>query len=221
MPASIIDTANALSLPAYRAKFLPSLSSSSPTLFALNPITTPTSAPQQYSLGFESGRSLPAFEFLACYDLIRSTSFEAYQASSIGWLPSKKRKEMRLRDMRYLLVKSIGDGAQHTEVVEGFVSFMLTHEDEYEVIYCYEIHLEERLRGSGVGKRLMGMMEEVGRIAGVSKAMLTVFVENKAAMRFYKSLGYEVDEYSPAPRELRNGVVKNSTYVILSKGLAS
>ena len=217
---SIIDTANALSLPAFRAKFLPALSSHSPVLFALNTSIASTATPRQYNIELESGRSLPAFEFLACFDLIRSTSYEAYQASCFGWFPSKKRKEMRLRDMRYLLVKSTGNDAQHAEVVEGFLSFMLTYEDGYEVIYCYEIHLEERLRGSGVGTQLMGMMEEVGRTVGVAKAMLTVFVENQAAMRFYRNLGYVEDESSPAPRKLRNGVVKDPTYLILSKSLA-
>lgn len=128
---------------------------------------------------------------------------------------------MRLPDMRYLLIKSVGEGAQRAGAVEGFLSFMLTYEDGYEVVYCYEIHLGPQLRGSGVGKRLMGLMEEVGRAAGVVKAMLTVFVENEAALRFYEKLGYEVDESSPAPRKLRNGVVKNPTYHILSKSLAS
>lgn len=121
--------------------------------------------------------------------------------------------------MRYLLVKAVVENAVVTEGVEGFVSFMLTYEDGYEVIYCYEIHLKPLLRGNGVGKQLIGMMEEVGRKAGVAKAMLTVFVENEGALKFYEKLGYEEDEFSPGPRKLRNGVVKNPTYIILSKAL--
>lgn len=46
---------------------------------------------------------------------------------------------MKLLDLKYLLVKRDGK-------VEGFVSFMPTYEDEYPVIYCYEIHLGEELR---------------------------------------------------------------------------
>ena len=121
--------------------------------------------------------------------------------------------------MRYLLVKAAVDNEVVREGVEGFVSFMLTYEDGYEVIYCYEIHLKPLLRGNGVGKQLIGMMEEVGRKAGVAKAMLTVFVENEGALKFYEKLGYEEDEFSPGPRKLRNGVVKNPTYIILSKAL--
>ena len=47
---------------------------------------------------------------------------------------------MKLLDLKYLLVKRDGK-------VEGFVSFMPTYEDGYPVIYCYEIHLGEELRG--------------------------------------------------------------------------
>lgn len=126
---------------------------------------------------------------------------------------------MKLPDMRYLLVKAVAENIVDGAEVDGFLSFMLTYEDGYEVIYCYEIHLKPLLRGNGVGKQLIGMMEEVGRKAGVAKAMLTVFVENEGALKFYDKLGYEEDEFSPGPKKLRNGVVKNPTYIILSKSL--
>ena len=102
---------------------------------------------------------------------------------------------------------------------EGFLSFMLTYEDGREVIYVYEIHLAETLRGGGIGRHLMGMVEEIGRKVGVDKVMLTVFVANERARQFYERLGYGVDEYSPQERRLRGGVVKAPDYVILSKTL--
>lgn len=103
--------------------------------------------------------------------------------------------------------------------VEGFCSFMLTYEDGHEVVYCYEVHLAPRARGLGIGKMLMGWVEGVGKQVGVEKAMLTVFMENVAARRFYEGLGYVIDEYSPQARRLRGGVLKKPTYVILSKSL--
>ncbi len=123
---------------------------------------------------------------------------------------------MRLPDLRYLLVKA---SDQATASVEAFLSFMLTYEDGHEVIYCYEIHLCSSLRGCGLGGHLMRVMEAVGVEVGVEKAMLTVFVSNGGAIRFYAGLGYEEDEFSPKPRTLRNGVTKMADYVILSKGL--
>lgn len=48
---------------------------------------------------------------------------------------------MKLVDLKYLLVKNDMDN------VEGFMSFMPTYEDDYPVIYCYEIHLSSALQG--------------------------------------------------------------------------
>lgn len=139
-------------------------------------------------------------------------------------------KEMKSPDLRYLLIKKKAAQAALVEAdsekssnasedLIGFLSFMLTHEDGYEVIYCYEIHLQTEFQGSGAGKTLIGIMEMVGKRAEVAKAMLTVFVENKGALKFYERLGYVKDEFSPAPRKLRNGVMKYPTYLILSKSL--
>ncbi|MCJ1294009.1 hypothetical protein MMC34_005566 [Xylographa carneopallida] len=132
----------------------------------------------------------------------------------MGWHPQKKRKEMRLPDLRYFLVKRTPESPP-----EGFLSFMLTYEDGKEVIYVYEVHLAETLRKGGLGKLLVGLVEEVGCKVGVEKAMLTVFVANEGARSFYERLGYDVDEFSPGERKLRGGVVIVPDYVILSKRL--
>lgn len=140
--------------------------------------------------------------------------------SSIGWNPAAKRREMRLPDLRYLLLKTEDPREKGKEgLVQGFASFMLTYEDGREVVYLYEIHLSSRLRGRGLGRKLVGVVEEVGRRAGVEKAMLTVFVVNEGARGFYEGLGYGVDEFSPRPRKFRSGEVKTCDYVILSKAL--
>lgn len=174
----------------------------------------------------------------ACFDLVRETSAADYRASAQGWCPGRKRREMRSGGLWYLLVVVVGGrdavsggcgggedeegegGEGRGEVgVEGFLSFMLTVEDGVEVVYCYEIHLGERVRGKGVGRRLMGLLEEVGRRARVEKAMLTVFRRNERAVGFYEGLGYGVDEFSPRARKLRGGVVKEVDYLIMSKEL--
>ena len=207
---SRIEAANSLSLPSYRARLLPR---------CLGPIkTSSTHHLGDHRMRLESSSTIAKEDFNACFNLIASTSADAYAASSIGWSPAKKRKEMKLPDLRYLLLIRPGFGRSR-EVVEGFLSFMLTYEDGYEVVYCYELHLCPQLQGHGVGRYLMGLMEEVGKNAEVEKAMLTVFLENKEALLFYEKLGYSEDEYSPAPRKMRSGIVKMPTYVILSKDL--
>ena len=177
-----------------------------------------------WQLTLESSSTISPGDFDACFQLISQTSSKDYAASSSGWHPARKRKEMRLPDLKYVLLKQRSSGTKTAKGgssnLDGFMSFMLTYEDGVEVIYCYEIHLEKRCQGRGLGRCLIKHMEEVGRKAGVKKAMLTVFRANETARRFYERLDYEEDEYSPRPKKLRSGVVKEADYVILSKSLA-
>ena len=201
------ETANSLDIDEFKQVFL---SDSSTQLTFQHPQLSST-----YSFTLESASSISLSAFNACYNLISSSSASDYSSSSIGWSPAKKRKEMRLPDLRYILVRpSIG------AEVEAFLSFMLTYEDGYEVIYCYEIHLAPHLQRCGLGKRLMCLLEEVGSRAKVEKAMLTVFIANNSALAFYQRLDYQTDDCSPQARKLRNGVVKKPDYIILSKLLA-
>ncbi|KAL8993907.1 MAG: hypothetical protein Q9169_005998 [Polycauliona sp. 2 TL-2023] len=195
---SPVEDANALPLAVYRTTLLPS---------SLDPAQGP------YIISLESSSTTTTVDFEACFDLIASSSANAYAASGVGWSPVKKRKEMKLPDLRYLLLRD------SDMQVKGFLSFMSTYEDGVEVVYCYELHLAPEVQKQGLGKHLMGLMETVGSKAGMEKSMLTVFVENEAAMGFYTRLGYTKDDYSPEPRKLRNGKVKLPTYVILSKPL--
>jgi len=201
-----IETANALSPSDFLAKFLPSTSLPIPF--------QPTPEAKPYSISLVQSADLEKTDLSTCFSLIEATSSEAYAASSLGWHPVKKRREMRLPDLRYLLVKEMPSAAP-----EAFCSFMLTYEDGNEVVYCYEVHISQHLQGKGLGKRLMQIMEDVGRRAGMEKVMLTVFMANEGARRFYTGIGYVVDEYSPGERILRNGVVKEPDLQILSKPL--
>lgn len=115
--------------------------------------------------------------------------------------------------------------------IQGFCSFKLTYEETCSaVLYIYELHLVASLRSSGLGSMLMSTVETIGRQIGVKKAMLTCFVENVHARRFYEGkLKYVVDEGSPREegeeegvRKLRGGrgvKMRGAGYVILSKTL--
>ncbi|EAU34452.1 predicted protein [Aspergillus terreus NIH2624] len=184
----------------------------------------------KYTLDIYTAKTIPPGDFEACFKLIEQTQSEAYANSSFGWSPSKKRREMRLPDMKYIVLRqATGDNAEAAGIemspdnagFQGFLSFMVTYEDGYEVIYCYEVHLLPSAQGRGLGEMLMTRFAEVGRRVGVQKAMLTVFKSNTKANRLYKKLGYEVDEYSPAPRTLRNGTVVDVDYWIMSRKLQS
>jgi GNAT superfamily N-acetyltransferase len=59
-----------------------------------------------------------------------------------------------------------------------------------EVIWVYELFVEEPHRGLGFGRRLMELLEERARNAGIGRIGLNVFGDNTAARTLYESLGY-------------------------------
>lgn len=157
----------------------------------------------------------------ACFSLVEASSAKDYKLSEMKWSASSKRKEMLLPDMRYLVIRDQlreADG-DSPRPVHGFISFMTTYEDGHEVLYVYEIHLASASRGQGIGKVLLNMIEQIGRRIKVEKVMLTVFKSNKRAVKWYDRMAYTVDDFSPGPRILRNGTIKEPSYVILSKSL--
>ena len=218
-----VECANALSLSDFTSSFLPSLSSSSNSTIAFSPSNPPDASqtPKSFGVSLEFSSTISPADFDACFSLIEASSAADYAGSSTGWKPRSKRKEMQLPDMRYLLVRSTQQDAATPPAapVEAFASFMLTYEDGYEVAYLYEVHLVAHLRGMGLGRRLMELVQEAGRRAGMAKTMLTVYAVNAGARRFYERLGFGVDAYSPQPRVLRGGVVREPDYLILSKAL--
>jgi ribosomal protein S18 acetylase RimI-like enzyme len=165
-----------------------------------------------------SAAALTQQELAACLGLIELTSGQDYKQSRIGWNVSKKKAEMRDPAMMYVLVRP---GAVGGEVL-GFVSFMFTYDDppheDRQVVYLYEIHLHEHLRGMRLGSKLVAFVEKAARQAGISKTMLTVFAANSRARGWYEKLGYGRDACSPEDRVVRSRVVA-ADYVIMSKEL--
>lgn len=94
-----------------------------------------------YNLKLIKAGDLTKEELEACFALVAETSQPDYEGSSLGWHPSKKRKEMRSPDLKYVLVKDTAGS------LRGFTSFMPTMEEGEPVVYCYEIHLKPELRG--------------------------------------------------------------------------
>ncbi|KAK2596846.1 hypothetical protein N8I77_012735 [Diaporthe amygdali] len=178
-----------------------------------NPAWTNPRTGDAYSLCLcQPRKTMTSPELDACFALVQATSQSDYEGSSRGWNPSAKREEMWDPDLRYILVKD-----SHF-AVQGFTSLMPTIEEGQPVIYCYEIHLKPGLRGTGLAKLLIELLETVAyNIDVVDKVMLTVFTCNKRALEFYLKCGFVRDGISPQPRMLRGGKVKMPDYEILSK----
>ncbi|KAL5122042.1 hypothetical protein ACEQ8H_000259 [Pleosporales sp. CAS-2024a] len=162
----------------------------------------------------ESG--LQPADLEACFKLVEKTSSADYKASQAGWRPKEKKKEMADKHMIYVLVKT---KAKEPAVV-GFISYMVTHDepprDWRQVLYMYEIHLDESVRGFGLGSKLITFVELVGRKMGILKTMLTVFKTNKRARALYERLGYVKDRASPADKVVRRRTIE-ADYLIMSR----
>jgi len=57
------------------------------------------------------------------------------------------------------------------------------------VNHSYDLQLHPRLQRQGIGQQLMRVLEQLGIKLALSKAMLTVFTSNEAALKFYTKLG--------------------------------
>ncbi|XP_026427214.1 N-alpha-acetyltransferase 40-like [Papaver somniferum] len=128
-----------------------------------------------------------------------------------------KRREMVAHDARYIFVREITDNATSTDhggenLFVGFVQYRFVLEEEVPVTYVYELQLEERVQGKGLGKFLMELVEIIAYENRMSAVMLTVQKGNALAMDFYVSkLMYVISSNSPS----QMGFDKN--YEILCK----
>ena len=175
-----------------------------------------------FQIDFKSASRVTAHELNACFNLIETTSRPDYEASSWGWYPKRKKREMKEDEMRYLLVRQVPQH-DHPErradnPVLGFLSFMLTHDStpSEPVLYVYENHLPSSLRKLGLGAHLMNVVEGIAENVEVDKVMLTCFLSNKKAHSFYTRRGYMTDACSPDDRGTRTKTIKVD-YVIMSK----
>ncbi|CAA7395665.1 unnamed protein product [Spirodela intermedia] len=88
-----------------------------------------------------------------------------------------------------------GDG----DPVVGFVHYRFTIEEDIPVIYVYELQLESHVRGKGLGKFLMQLIELIARKNHMGAVMLTVQKSNESAMNFYTNkLRYHISIISPS-----------------------
>ena len=59
------------------------------------------------------------------------------------------------------------------------------------VLWIYDIEIDERFRGRGLGRAAMTLVEEQARERGLERVELNVFGGNDVARNLYRSVGYE------------------------------
>ncbi|TFY70367.1 hypothetical protein EVG20_g2643 [Dentipellis fragilis] len=123
-----------------------------------------------------------------------------YQESYIGWDPADKKAELFHQHSRFVLVRDSphpSDGSDTDSGILAYTMFRFDEEDGDCVVYCYELQVAKSARRTGLGKVLMQCLYDIGRTWHMQKVMLTVFKANESATAFYKSVGFEMDPFSP------------------------
>ncbi|XP_010271137.1 PREDICTED: N-alpha-acetyltransferase 40 [Nelumbo nucifera] len=144
-----------------------------------------------------------------------------------------KRREMVAPEARYIFVREAptasinenstkesnmacihltGDG----DPLVGFVHYRFIVEEDVPLVYVYELQLEARVQGRGLGKFLMQLIELIARKNHMGAVMLTVQKTNVSAMNFYTNkLRYTISSISPSRVDPLIGLEKS--YEILCK----
>ncbi|ETV85892.1 hypothetical protein H257_02432 [Aphanomyces astaci] len=132
-----------------------------------------------------------------------------YEDSTWGFDLAKKRVELFEDAARYIIVE------RTPGQVDAFLHFRFVEDEGDAVVYVYEIQVGPGLQRQGLGKRLMQLLQLIGRKYRMKLILLTVFKTNVAAMTFYtETLGFDIDDTSPSA----HGDMSES-YEILSKSL--
>ncbi|TPX46052.1 hypothetical protein SeLEV6574_g03471 [Synchytrium endobioticum] len=178
----------------------------------------------------------------------RNLQHHYVNASDTGWSTPAKAAEMRSASPRYLVASTADpDGTGELPVGFVHFQFSMEEIDRMDAsaklradtaawtargargdpprlcsrvscVYCYEIQLEPDVQGSGLGTRLLLIMEDLARAAGMHKAYLTVFKSNVRAIAFYTRRGYTIDGISPS-RCLPRRRAARCSYEIMSRVL--
>ncbi|CAK9041345.1 N-alpha-acetyltransferase 40 (N-acetyltransferase 11) (N-alpha-acetyltransferase D) (NatD), partial [Durusdinium trenchii] len=80
----------------------------------------------------------------------------------------------------------------------GYMAVRSLVEIKWHVLYVHELHLVDGARKRGIGKFMMHHIEEIAKQLRIQYIMLTVLQVNQKAQRFYRDLGFHVDEACPS-----------------------
>ncbi|XP_073220833.1 uncharacterized protein [Cicer arietinum] len=124
-----------------------------------------------------------------------------------------KRREMVDHEARYIFVHEVANSNADDMTTEdtstsclenggplvGFVHYRFVLEEEVPVLYVYELQLDSRVQGKGLGKFLIELIELIAQKNCMGAVMLTVQKANLLAMNFYISkLRYIISSTSPS-----------------------
>ncbi|XP_008177887.1 N-alpha-acetyltransferase 40 isoform X4 [Trachemys scripta elegans] len=127
------------------------------------------------------------------FELTKTNMQTLYEQSEWGWKDREKREEMTDDRAWYLIAW------EDSSVPVAFSHFRFDVECGDEVLYCYEVQLESKVRRKGLGKFLIQILQLMANSTQMKKVMLTVFKHNHGAYQFFReALQFEIDDTSPS-----------------------
>ncbi|GMR59200.1 hypothetical protein PMAYCL1PPCAC_29395, partial [Pristionchus mayeri] len=147
--------------------------------------------------------NLPTETFDWVWNLFEKNMRLMYEKSQWGWDPESKRNELQATTARFLILKNgKGDNV-------AYCHFRVDMDNDFAVIYCYEIQVETAYQRKGLGSIIMSVLERLSIKLEMDKMMATVFKYNIRSLNFFRKIGFEEDASSPKDEE--------RDYLILSK----
>jgi len=142
------------------------------------------------------------------FQLLEKNMKDYYHQAEWGWNSENKKTELYEDSAWYLIARLQETGEP---VAYSHFRYDMDHDDD--VLYCYEIQTEQKMRRKGLGKFMMKVLELLMIKSDLLKIMLTVFKHNEPATKFFKDvLKYEIDETCPY-----DTVYEQFDYEILSR----
>ncbi|KAL1513998.1 hypothetical protein ABEB36_003329 [Hypothenemus hampei] len=147
------------------------------------------------NLIYKKSVDLNEFEKNWLFSLLKRNMQLKYEQCSWGWNEAKKLEELFDESARYLIAKNANDNSYL-----GFSHFRFDLDEGIEVLYCYELQLDNHVQRKGLGKFMMQILELMAFKNNMKKVLLTVLKNNNYS-KFFRAVGYELDETSPIDDE--------------------
>ncbi|UPQ97875.1 N-acetyltransferase [Chloropicon primus] len=146
--------------------------------------------------GVEAGvtwRRLGAGDKQALLAMLERNMKGHYPSSTWDRVWQGKKRDMASREARYLILRSRpGSG------VAGFCNYrFLVEDEEWIVLYVYELQVSQDHRRRGVGKNLTDLCQLLAERTEMQGVMLTTLKCNEGACRFYEREGFTPSVIDP------------------------
>lgn len=140
----------------------------------------PYSCLSEVRLRSKAGPQLSGTEFDWIFRSVSELK-DHYQKSIMGWDEADKRKELQHPQQRFLIASHELFGEQI-----AFLSFRWDVEEGDPIMYVYELGVTKEARRNKLAWALMKYAEDLCKKVSVCRILLTVFIENQAAMTLYR-----------------------------------